>query len=84
MQGLAERFGGDADAILTEGVKLNLEGGSWVLMLPDPDNPRFYVYAEADSSTNGSTNSSDKGSRDGSDGLVSEYAGLVEDIIESE
>ncbi|MCA1730602.1 MAG: hypothetical protein LC751_14720 [Actinobacteria bacterium] len=53
-------------------------------MLPDPDNPLFYVYAEADSSTNGSTNSSDKGSRDGSEGLVSEYAGLVEDIIKSE
>jgi mannose-1-phosphate guanylyltransferase/phosphomannomutase len=45
MRGLAEKFGGDPDAILTEGVKLNVEGG-WVLMLPDPDNPVFYVYAE--------------------------------------
>jgi len=47
MRGLAERFGGDPDAILTDGVRLNVEGG-WVLMLPDPDNPVFYVYAEAD------------------------------------
>ncbi len=45
MRGLAERFGGDPDAILTEGVQLNVEGG-WVLMLPDPDHPVFYVYAE--------------------------------------
>jgi mannose-1-phosphate guanylyltransferase / phosphomannomutase len=45
MRGLAEKFGGDPDAILTDGVKLNVEGG-WVLMLPDPDNPVFYVYAE--------------------------------------
>ena len=45
MRGLAEKFGGDPDAILTDGVKLNVEGG-WILMLPDPDNPVFYVYAE--------------------------------------
>ncbi|MDQ4127098.1 MAG: hypothetical protein M3151_03965, partial [Actinomycetota bacterium] len=45
MRGLAERFGADPDAILTEGVQLNLEGG-WVLMLPDPDGPVFHVYAE--------------------------------------
>jgi mannose-1-phosphate guanylyltransferase/phosphomannomutase len=76
MRGLAERFGGDADAILTDGVKLNLEGDSWVLMLPDPDNPLFYVYAEADGSGNG------LGS--GSEGIVSEYAQLVEGLIRSE
>ena len=76
MRGLAEKFGGDPDAILTDGVKLNLEGGSWVLMLPDPDNPLFYVYAEADGQKNGSKN--------GSEGLVSEYAELVEHLIKSE
>ncbi len=76
MRGLAERFGGDADAILTDGVKLNLEGDSWVLMLPDPDNPLFYVYAEADGSGNGLGN--------GSEGIVSEYAQLVEGLIRSE
>jgi mannose-1-phosphate guanylyltransferase/phosphomannomutase len=76
MRGLAEKFGGDADAILTDGVKLNLRGDSWVLMLPDPDNPLFYVYAEADDS--------ETGSGDGSEGLVSEYAQLVEGLIRSE
>jgi mannose-1-phosphate guanylyltransferase/phosphomannomutase len=76
MRGLAERFGGDADAILTDGVKLNLEGNAWVLMLPDPDNPLFYVYAEADGWGNGLG--------DGSEGLVSEYAQLVEGLISGE
>ena len=46
MRGLAERFGGDPDAILAEGVLLGVDGG-WVLMLPDPDSPVFYVYAES-------------------------------------
>lgn len=36
MRGLAERLGANADAILTDGVKLNLKGGSWVLILLDP------------------------------------------------
>lgn len=48
MRGLAERFGGDPDAIMTDGVKLSLNSKGWVLMLPDPNNPRFYVYAEID------------------------------------
>jgi mannose-1-phosphate guanylyltransferase / phosphomannomutase len=70
MRGLAERFGGDPDAILTEGVRLNVEGG-WVLMLPDPDNPIFYVYAEPD----------------GTDGarpkeLMGEYVELVRSLID--
>ena len=45
MRGLAERFGGDPDAILTDGVQAQRR---WRLgtMLPDPDNPVFYVYAE--------------------------------------
>src|ERR671916_105085 len=76
MRGLAERFGGDPDAILTDGVKLNLERGAWVLMLPDTDNPLFYVYAEA--------GGSDTVGGNGSEGLVSEYAELVEDLIKSE
>ncbi len=84
MRGLAEKFGADADAILTDGVKLNLVGGSWVLMLPDPDNPLFYVYAEADSSADGTANGSGNGFRAGSEGLVSEYAELVEGLIRSE
>ena len=78
MRGLAERFGGDADVILTDGVKLNLEGNSWVLMLPDPDNPLFYVYAETDGLAGGGLAAAGE---DGSESLVSEYAELVEDLI---
>ncbi|MBA2691705.1 MAG: NTP transferase domain-containing protein [Rubrobacter sp.] len=67
MRGLAEKFGGDPDAILTDGVKLSVEGG-WVLMLPDPDNPLFYVYAETPDA----------------DSVKGEYAGLVRSLIEGE
>ena len=76
MRGLAERFGSDPDAILTDGVRLNLDSG-WVLMLPDPDNPLFYVYAETEDgpAANG---------RDGSEELVSEYAEVVKALIEGE
>jgi len=70
MRGLAEKFGSDEDAILTDGVKLNLDEG-WVLMLPDPDNPLFYVYAEANAGAG----------RYGSESLVLEYAELVENLI---
>jgi mannose-1-phosphate guanylyltransferase/phosphomannomutase len=76
MRGLAEKFGGDADTILTDGVKLNLDEDSWVLMLPDPDNPLFYVYAEA--------NGSKSDSKDRSEGIVLEYTKLVENLIKSE
>jgi mannose-1-phosphate guanylyltransferase/phosphomannomutase len=72
MRGLAERFGGDPDAILTDGVKLNVEGG-WVLMLPDPDNPLFYVYAEPDG-TNGARPKE----------LMGEYVELVRSLIYEE
>jgi mannose-1-phosphate guanylyltransferase / phosphomannomutase len=76
MRGLAERFGGDPDAILTDGVRLNVEGG-WVLMLPDPDNPVFYVYAEPDG-TNGAGN----GARPQE--LMGEYVELVRSLIDDE
>jgi phosphomannomutase len=61
-------------SILAEGVRLNNldDAGSWVLMLPDPDNPAFYVYAEADGNNGAST------------ALVREYADLVRDLIEEE
>jgi hypothetical protein len=45
-------------------------------MLPDADNPLFYVYAES--------GGSDTVGGNGSEGLVSEYAELVEDLIKSE
>jgi mannose-1-phosphate guanylyltransferase / phosphomannomutase len=68
MRGLAERFGGDPDAILTEGVRLSVEDG-WVLMLPDPDNPVFYVYAEP-------------GNGADAQNLAGEYVELVRSLIE--
>jgi len=68
MRGLAERFGGDPDAILTEGVRLSVDGG-WVLMLPDPDNPLFYVYAEP-------------GNGGDPHALAGEYVDLVRSLIE--
>jgi mannose-1-phosphate guanylyltransferase/phosphomannomutase len=76
MRGLAERFGGDPDAILTEGVRLNVDGG-WVLMLPDPDNPVFYVYAEPE---NGAGSGDHIGPRE----LMGEYVELVRSLIEEE
>jgi mannose-1-phosphate guanylyltransferase / phosphomannomutase len=72
MRGLAEKFGGESEAILTDGVKLNVAGG-WVLMLPDPDNPLFYVYAEPDG-----------GNGSGSAELMREYVELVRSLIDGE
>ena len=69
MRGLAEKFGGDPDAILAEGVLLNVEDG-WVLMLPDPDSPMFYVYAE---SGGGSPKQ-----------LMEEYVELVKSLIDDQ
>lgn len=69
MRGLADRFGGDPDVILTDGVKLHPYEG-WVLMLPDPDNPLFYVYAET-SSING----------DEPKNLLNDYVKLVRSLI---
>src|SRR5829696_2658533 len=72
MRGLAEKFGGDPDAILTDGVRLNVDGG-WVLMLPDPDNPLFYVYAEPEAGN---------GARPRE--LMGEYVELVRSLIDEE
>jgi mannose-1-phosphate guanylyltransferase / phosphomannomutase len=71
MRGLAEKFGGDPDAILTEGVLLNVEGG-WVLMLPDPDSPLFYVYAESEDDDGDPTE------------LMEEYVELVKSLIDDQ
>jgi mannose-1-phosphate guanylyltransferase / phosphomannomutase len=71
MRGLAEKFGGDPDAILAEGVLRNVEDG-WVLMLPDPDSPMFYVYAES-------------GEGDGSPAeIMEEYVDLVKSLIDDQ
>jgi phosphomannomutase len=37
----------DRQADLIDGIKIVLGEGEWVLVLPDPDYPRFYIYAEA-------------------------------------
>jgi mannose-1-phosphate guanylyltransferase/phosphomannomutase len=37
----------DRRADLIDGIKILLGEGEWVLILPDPDFPRFHVYAEA-------------------------------------
>jgi len=71
MRGLAERFGGDPDAILAEGVLLSVEDG-WVLMLPDPDSPVFYVYAETGQGY-GSTAE-----------IMEEYVDLVKSLIDDQ
>ncbi len=69
MRGLAERFGRDPDAILAEGVLLGVDDG-WVLMLPDPDSPVFYVYAETESGS--------------PEELMDEYVDLVKSLIEDQ
>src|ERR687893_406105 len=71
MRGLAEKFGADPDAILTEGVLLNVQGG-WVLMLPDPDYPVFYVYAEPEED---GTQPAD---------IMQEYVELVRSLIDDQ
>ncbi|WP_053058105.1 sugar phosphate nucleotidyltransferase [Rubrobacter aplysinae] len=73
MRGLAERFGGDPDVILTDGIKLNLDDG-WVLMLPDPDNPLFYVYAEHTGNSGNPESVADK--------MADEHADLVGSLIQ--
>ena len=37
----------DRRADLIDGIKILLGEGEWVLVLPDPDFPRFHIYAEA-------------------------------------
>jgi mannose-1-phosphate guanylyltransferase/phosphomannomutase len=39
----------DRRAELIDGVKILLGDGEWVLILPDPDFPRFHIYTEAPS-----------------------------------
>jgi len=71
MRGLAEKFGGDPDAILAEGVLLAVEDG-WVLMLPDPDSPMFYVYAESGEDGGSPTQ------------IMKEYVDLVKSLIDDQ
>ncbi|MFQ6058664.1 MAG: sugar phosphate nucleotidyltransferase [Anaerolineae bacterium] len=53
-----------------DGVRVDLDQ-EWVLILPDPDQPVFHVYAESTS-------------RDRVEGLADEYARVVEDFVGQE
>jgi mannose-1-phosphate guanylyltransferase/phosphomannomutase len=59
----------DRRAELIDGIKILLGEGEWVLILPDPDYPKFHVYAEA---------RSDNEARD----LVDRYVRIVEGLQE--
>jgi mannose-1-phosphate guanylyltransferase/phosphomannomutase len=59
----------DRRADLIDGVKILLGEGEWALILPDPDYPKFHVYAEA---------ASDAEAQD----LVSRYVRIVEGLRE--
>lgn len=48
-----------------DGVRINLSDDEWVLVLPDPDQPLFHIYAEA-------------ASDEQAEGLVSRYQRIVE------
>ena len=65
MRLLHERYKGDLDAQI-DGVKVIL-GNDWVLVLPDPDQPLFRVYAESDTQL-------------AADDLAGKYARIVESL----
>jgi mannose-1-phosphate guanylyltransferase/phosphomannomutase len=57
----------DRRADLIDGIKVLLGEGEWVLILPDPDYPKFHVHAEA---------RTDREARD----LVDRYVRIVEGL----
>jgi mannose-1-phosphate guanylyltransferase/phosphomannomutase len=59
----------DRRADLIDGVKILLAEGEWVLILPDPDYPKFHIHAEA-------------GSDAEADALVERYVRIVEGLRE--
>ncbi len=65
MRLLHERYKGDRDAQI-DGVRVRL-GNDWVLVLPDPDQPLFRVYAESDSAAS-------------ADEVADKYARIVESL----
>jgi mannose-1-phosphate guanylyltransferase/phosphomannomutase len=65
MRLLHERYKADLDTQI-DGVKVML-GNDWVLVLPDPDQPQFRVYAES-------------GSLPAAEDLASKYARIVESL----
>jgi mannose-1-phosphate guanylyltransferase/phosphomannomutase len=59
----------DRRADLIDGIKILLGEGEWVLVLPDPDYPKFRIYAEA-------------GSESEAQDLANRYARIVEGLQE--
>jgi mannose-1-phosphate guanylyltransferase/phosphomannomutase len=59
----------DRRAELVDGIKVLLGEGEWVLILPDPDYPKFHIHAEA-------------GSEGEAQDLVDRYARIVEGLRE--
>lgn len=57
----------DHRADLIDGVKILLGEGKWALILPDPDFPKFHIYAEAQTSSEAKD-------------LVDRYVGIVEEL----
>jgi mannose-1-phosphate guanylyltransferase/phosphomannomutase len=57
----------DHDKELIDGIKVILNDEEWTLILPDPDQPIFHVYAEANSAEQ-------------ADALADEYTRLVEEL----
>jgi mannose-1-phosphate guanylyltransferase / phosphomannomutase len=69
MRVLNERLSG-RELDLTDGIKFGDDRG-WSQVLPDPDEPVLHLYAEAET-------------REGSEQLVNELQGLIEDIAQGE
>jgi mannose-1-phosphate guanylyltransferase/phosphomannomutase len=59
----------DRRSELIDGIKILLGEGEWVLILPDPDYPKFHVYAEARNENE-------------AEGLVDRYVRIVEGLQE--
>jgi phosphomannomutase len=54
---------------LIDGIKILMGEGEWVLILPDPDFPKFHVYSEA-------------GTDGQAQGLADRYVRIVEGLRE--
>ena len=52
---------------LVDGIKITMDDGAWVQILPDADDPFFHLYAEADA--------------DGAAGLLASFRGRLEAVI---
>lgn len=75
MRDLAFRFGGtrvEAGAPPTDGVKIPEEDGGWALVIPDPNGPFFYVFAEKSSFDTAAARET-----------ALEYASIVIEIVEN-